>query len=458
MGGKSKAPPPPDYGPVVQLARENMDKALGFFREYMASVKENEAENRKRLDQVLAVQLPIMQEQFDIFKRDRQRYEQTFQPVEDRLVEEAMTYDTPERIAAEQGRVLADVNKAFDAQRQAALQNLESYGVDPTQTRYAALDRMSRIGRATAAAQGMNQAKLQTEAIGRGLRADVANIGRGYPGQAAAAAGQAVGTGSTALGGALNTAQTAAQLRQGGLAGLGMANQGVGQIGNLMNTGYQNQMQQWNANFARSQAQFGNMLGLGGLAAGFFSDGGEVDGPTVDGSGVDDAATIRVSDGEYVIPADVVKKKGTEFFDKLIEKYHTPAEMQRMRGAAMPPDMPMGPAGVKPPGYADGGAIPSQYDYLLEAPQAPMTMPEARQAALEPVQAPALPTPASWRDRVRSVGEAALDYASNRDLVRPMTLDELRDPYYIAEQSRLTPEEWDLARKAVEKAMARRAS
>ena len=38
---------------------------------------------------------------------------------------------------------------------------------------------------------------------------------------------------------------------------------------------------------------------------------------------------IMASDGEYVIPADVVAVKGTEFFDRLVEKYHTPAKEQR---------------------------------------------------------------------------------------------------------------------------------
>ena len=56
-----------------------------------------------------------------------------------------------------------------------------------------------------------------------------------------------------------------------------------------------------------------------------FADGGEVDG---EGSGISDSIDAKLSDGEYVVPADVVKKKGTEFFDKLLEKHHVPAAMQ----------------------------------------------------------------------------------------------------------------------------------
>jgi hypothetical protein len=53
-----------------------------------------------------------------------------------------------------------------------------------------------------------------------------------------------------------------------------------------------------------------------------------------DGSGIDDTVPAMVSEGEYVIPADVVKVKGTEFFDRLVEKYHTPAAEQEQQMAA----------------------------------------------------------------------------------------------------------------------------
>jgi hypothetical protein len=49
-----------------------------------------------------------------------------------------------------------------------------------------------------------------------------------------------------------------------------------------------------------------------------------------DGSGIDDRVPAQLSEGEFVIPADVVRKKGEEFFEKLIAQYHTPASQQRM--------------------------------------------------------------------------------------------------------------------------------
>lgn len=51
--------------------------------------------------------------------------------------------------------------------------------------------------------------------------------------------------------------------------------------------------------------------------------GGKVAGP---GTGTSDSVPIRVSAGEYVIPAHVVRAKGTEFFDKMLASYETPPE------------------------------------------------------------------------------------------------------------------------------------
>ena len=411
--GGGDAPDPPDYGPLAQASEKNLELMLDFYREQLDFAKQAYAENKERLNRVLEIQLPVMEEQYKNFLEDRQRYEELYQPVEDQLIQEASTYDSPEQIQAEQGRVLADLNKSFDAQRNAALQKLESYGVDPTQTRYAALDRMARVGQAAASAQALNQAKLQRENVGRALRGEVVNIGKGYPGQVASAAGQAVNAGSSAMGNANSTAQVATQMRSSALPGLQGANAAVGQWNNVVNNSFQNRLASWGADFASQQAALDNFIQVGGMVAGAFAaDGGEIEAPTVDGSGVDDAAVIRVSDGEYVIPADVVRKKGTEFFDKLVEKYHTPAEAQRAQGAALPPPEPLGAATTA--GFADGGAI--------EVPK----------------QADSVNEPSAWEKLKAKLLEDAEDFdesaASGSSDIRPLGYDEFRDPYLIKQK------------------------
>jgi hypothetical protein len=71
----------------------------------------------------------------------------------------------------------------------------------------------------------------------------------------------------------------------------------------------------------------------------YLKHGGRIRGPGTGTSDsvpalVDGRKPIRVSSGEYVVPADVVKQKGQEFFDKLLQKYHRPAPERSRDGMA----------------------------------------------------------------------------------------------------------------------------
>lgn len=347
----SDPPPPPDLGPMseasTEVARINQQTA----REQLDWGREQDAMNRDILQQVLGIQLPAMEAQFDIAQADRKRYEDFFRPFEDAFAKEAAEYDSPERRERERGAAIADVNTNFDASRRNALQRLEGYGVDPSVTRNAALDIGVRTQQAMAQAQAATGATRRVEDVGRALKSDVINLGRGALSNAAGFYGQAVGAGAQGMQGANQTTQTGAGAIQSGLGFSGQALQGYGQAAGIQSMGYGNQMQGYNA---QQQQTAGMLQGVGGIAGMFMADGGEVEGiPTGsimgqqnahqggvpftqdgdvygpgDGSGIDDRVPARLSEGEYVIPADVVRMKGEEFFDKLIEQYHTPASQQ----------------------------------------------------------------------------------------------------------------------------------
>jgi len=65
-------------------------------------------------------------------------------------------------------------------------------------------------------------------------------------------------------------------------------------------------------------------VGVGDSGTGY-SRGGQVAGP---GTGTSDSIPARLSQGEYVIPADVVQSLGVRFFDELKNHFHTPAAVQ----------------------------------------------------------------------------------------------------------------------------------
>lgn len=321
----SDPPPPPDLGPSaaasMAIARTQQQTA----REQLEWAREQDAQNQALLQQVLDIQLPAMREQMEQAQSDRARYEEIFRPMEDAFAQEAKDYDTPERRAQERAKAIADVNTQFDASRRNSLQRLESYGVDPSQTRNAALDVGVRTAQAASQVGAATGAERRVEDVGRALRSDAINMGRGALSNAAGFYGAAVGAGSAAQGGAYGATASGAGAMQSSLGFSGQALQGYQQNANILGQGYGMQMDAYNAKNAQTAGLLQGIGGIAGAAMAMEHGGmaidpqGDVEGP---GTGTSDDIPAYLSNGEYVIPADVVTAKGEEFFDKLLDQYH----------------------------------------------------------------------------------------------------------------------------------------
>lgn len=248
MGGKGKSAPAPDYTPVAQANKEAAEISASVSREQLAWAREQHDRDRGITDQVVGQMLGTMRSEATSAAEDRQRYKDVFQPAEDRLVQdslsdrdryekvirpvedmliqdsvtdrnryredtvpleqalarEASDYDTAGRRELMAGRAVADVTQSFEAARKGALANLESYGIDPSQTRAGALDLGVRTAQAAASAGAANDARLRTEDTARALRMDAINIGRGSGMDATARAASLGGPLSGAVGNAVN--------------------------------------------------------------------------------------------------------------------------------------------------------------------------------------------------------------------------------------------------------------
>lgn len=357
MGGKGSAPDAPDYSQIAAANEKAAEYSYKLGKEQLAWAKDKWNYSQGILDQIIPTQLEIMDRQNVAGQEAYDRYKNTFLPVEDQLIAEAQGYDTPGRREQEAGKAIADVSSAFDAQRRNALQRLESYGVDPSMTRSQALDLGVRTSQAAASAMAANTARQRVEDTGRALRADVVNLGRGMPSQVAQSYGQAIDAGSA---GNANANQTIGNY----MGSLGnpmgwqqMGNQSLANWGNTLNMGYQNQLAGWQANQQSQGDLFGGIGQLAGMGIGWamgLADGGEVQGP---GGPMEDKVPAQLSDGEYVVPADIVRRKGTEFFDNLIAKTRqaAPQPSQQDQGGNMviPP-----PAAAMPRPDAPQGALP----------------------------------------------------------------------------------------------------
>src|SRR6478752_4651651 len=97
MGGKSKAPPPPNYAPVAAASERAAELSYQASQEQLAWAKEQYNRDKEVSDRVVNAQIESQRQQDAAAAADRARYASVYQPLEDDLVAEAKSYDSAER-------------------------------------------------------------------------------------------------------------------------------------------------------------------------------------------------------------------------------------------------------------------------------------------------------------------------------------------------------------------------
>jgi hypothetical protein len=207
MGGKASAPKSPDYTPIANadaaaaqaqtaLGQEQFDWAKGQFdkvwpyaQQYLQS--QTEATNQER----------------GFAQQQESTYNSTYLPIEKSFANTALNYDNPAQANQQAGAAEAEVASSFDASRAAAQSQLESYGIDPSQTRYQALDLGTRIAQGASTAAAGTQSYLNTQNTGLALQSQAINTGRGYANSIAQANNTATNSGSSGLASANSTTE-----------------------------------------------------------------------------------------------------------------------------------------------------------------------------------------------------------------------------------------------------------
>lgn len=263
MGGKSSVPPPPDYSSIAAASKDAADMNYKLGHESLEWGKQ-------QYDQVWPYAKQYLQQQIDTTTDERARakdqtdfYNTTYKPMEAGLAKEANEYNSPARSDANAGRAMGDVASAFDQNRAAALSSLEGYGIDPSETRFGALDLGTRIAQAASTAAAGTQSRLNTEATATALKSEMVNVGRGYPGATAQAYATATGAGSAGLGSANQTSSTMGSLRGSPQQYMGLGNQALGTGASIANSQGQYGLGVMNSNNAVAA---NNSAGIGQLA------------------------------------------------------------------------------------------------------------------------------------------------------------------------------------------------
>jgi hypothetical protein len=331
---------------VAQASKEAAELSFKLGQDQLAWAKEQFAANKGVTDKVVDKLLEQQDFNQKAAEESYQRYKDVFQPAQDRYLADAEAYDTPQRRDQARGSAQAAVGEQFAAARDAATRQLESFGVNPASTRFAALDIGTRAKEAAAKAAAGNQADLNTEATGLALRTNAINMGNGLPGQSVAfgSQGQGAGQGAVNSGNATTATGSSAMTAPSAYTGQGIG--AIGQWGNTLNQGYQNQLNAWKADQSASSgigSLLGGIAGLGmstipggslfGKMLGFEGGGAVPSAIPMEASPSRGAVTddvpaigptgepnIRLNGGEFVMPRDVVMWKGEEWMQKEIQK------------------------------------------------------------------------------------------------------------------------------------------
>jgi hypothetical protein len=171
---------------------------LGFAKEQFAVGNERQAKLDELTGRVTEQQLADAARASQWAGEDRARYRSVFQPLEDRFIQRANSWDSAEAQAKAAAEAKADVLVNAAAQKAANDRSLAARGINPTSGAWAGIDRSQATETGLAAAGAQNAARNQLRTQAMGLQGDALNIGRGLPSQALDAMKTGLGAGNYA--------------------------------------------------------------------------------------------------------------------------------------------------------------------------------------------------------------------------------------------------------------------
>lgn len=240
----------------LDLNREAMD----WYKSTYAEQAPARAAAEKRAQDVSDAQLRGMNFAIDQATELDAYNKATFRPLERRFVEEASTFDTPERRAAAAAAAAADVDNSAAMARQAQTRALGRAGINPGDTKALAVAEDNNVMQAVGRGAAMTGASRNVEQQGYARMADAVGLGRGLAPTQATQQQIATTTGNSSVG---NAIQGLGAVQSGNAfmgQGFNTAMTGNQIAGNLFNQVASGQRQDDNA-LLTSIGSIGNFLG-----------------------------------------------------------------------------------------------------------------------------------------------------------------------------------------------------
>jgi len=312
-------PSAPDPNPGIVASAQASEKVgmeqIALAREQFKWAQERDAADRAALQPVIDQQMRLA----DLGERRAQDYfdyeKNTFRPLEQKIIDTANNYNTDAERERQAGLATADISQQFGQAKDQTARALARFGVARDPSQLAAAQSSLDMNEGLAKAGAATKARFGAQQLGNAMMMDAAGLGRGLAPNATAAAGSAIAAGNSASNttmGLTGSANATRDSARGWYAG------GQNSL-NGASSGYMNDFNSRMAGYNSQMGFYGDLIKTGAkLYGGGFKDGGEIDGP---GSERSDSIPAHLSDGEFVIPAPVVRELGVKFFDNLIMKH-----------------------------------------------------------------------------------------------------------------------------------------
>lgn len=272
-GGGSAPSPDPAIGQAALKEAQLGEDWLNFSREQFGVANERQTEQDKIANEVTQNQLAASKQAQQWATEDRNRYNDTFKPLEDQFIDKAQNWDSAERQGKLAAEAKADVLNNASQQRQSAERNMASMGVNPTSGRFAGVERSGENSTALAAAGAENTSRNQVRNQALSLQADAVNMGKGLAVNPASSLGLSTSAGSAAMQTTSGNNAQAAGLNSIMGQGYQGAMSGYGNQASILNQQYGNQLNAWQAQQQASSSStgalaggIGSMVGMGMMA------------------------------------------------------------------------------------------------------------------------------------------------------------------------------------------------
>jgi hypothetical protein len=270
QGGKGggKAPPPdPSIGQAQLKLAELAELQYKDFQEKIWPDLMRQSEHQQaQADVWQKQQMDLADKNSAIADEYHNRMKDMFYPLQDRIVQDAMDYNTEGNFQTMANRAMGDVNAQNELARKNQAMQMAQYGINPASGAFTGANQaMNTMGAANAAAAS-NRAYTAAKELGWNLGMTASGLGAGLPGQQIASTGVAMNAGNGAMATGQMPIQNTMTLGNSMNQGYGGAMQGWGQYGNLGAQSYNTQVSAWSAQqAANAQRSAGLGSAIGGL-------------------------------------------------------------------------------------------------------------------------------------------------------------------------------------------------